>query len=121
MSMLDTLAEQHIREADARGELSNLPGAGQPLALDDDPFVPSELRMAYRIPKNAGMVPPEVEALRDIADLERLLQESGCEDERRKAVRRLDCLLARLDRRPGSAGTRDTIAYRDRLVERFDR
>jgi len=121
MSMLDTLAEQRIREAIARGELSNLPGAGQPLQFDDDPLVPPELRMAYRILKNAGMVPPEVEALRDIADLERVLRQCGCEDERRRAARRLDCLLARLDRRPGSVGTRDAIAYRDRLVERFDR
>ena len=33
--------------------------------LDDDALVAPELRMAYRILKNAGMLPPEVEAVRD--------------------------------------------------------
>ena len=50
------LAERKIEEAIERGELDDLPGAGQPLDLDDlDPLLPEELRMAYRILKNAGM------------------------------------------------------------------
>jgi hypothetical protein len=61
--MLDFLVEQRLEEAVSRGELSNLPGEGRPLELDDDPLVPEELRAAYRILKNAGLVPPEVEAL----------------------------------------------------------
>jgi hypothetical protein len=60
--MLDFLVEQRLEEAVSRGELENLPGAGRPLELDDDPLVPEELRVAYRILKNAGFVPPEVEA-----------------------------------------------------------
>ena len=66
MLTLDLLAEQRIREAQERGEFDNLPGAGAPLALDDDALVPEELRAAYRILKNAGYVPPELEiALRN--------------------------------------------------------
>jgi hypothetical protein len=61
--MLDFLAEQRLAEAVSRGELDDLPGAGKPLVLDDDPLVPEELRLAYRILKNAGFVPPEVESL----------------------------------------------------------
>ena len=44
----------------------DLPGSGRPLELDDDRLVPEELRVAWRILKNAGFVPPEIEALRDI-------------------------------------------------------
>jgi hypothetical protein len=38
--MFDLLAERKIAEALANGEFDDLPGAGQPLALDDDPLVP---------------------------------------------------------------------------------
>lgn len=61
--MFDLLAERRIAEAIARGELDDLPGAGRPLDLDDDPLVPEELRAAYRILKNAGIAPPEVKKL----------------------------------------------------------
>ena len=65
------LAERWIEEAIARGELDDLPGAGRPLALDDDALVPEDLRVACRIFKNAAYVPPEVDELREIGQLER--------------------------------------------------
>lgn len=71
--MLDFLVEQKLAEAVSRGEFDNLPGAGRPLDLHDDKLVPEDLRVAYRILKNAGYVPPEVEALNEIRDLERLI------------------------------------------------
>jgi hypothetical protein len=61
--MLDFLAEQKLAEAVSRGELDNLPGAGRRLELEDDALVPEELRLAYRILKNAGFVPPEVQGI----------------------------------------------------------
>jgi len=118
---LEQRAERRILEAIERGELSDLPGAGRPLDLDDDALVPPELRMAYRIVKNAGLVPPEVEALRDLAALERIVRDAGSDEERTRALRRLDLLLARLDRRPGSPPPRILLAYRDRIIEKLDR
>ena len=54
------LAERRIEKAIARGEFDDLPGAGRPLELDDvDPLLPEELRLAYRILKNAGFAPAE--------------------------------------------------------------
>ena len=73
MLVLELLAERKIEEAIARGEFDNLPGAGRPLELDDDPLVPEDLRAAYRILKNAGYVPPEVQTLNQIAELERYI------------------------------------------------
>jgi hypothetical protein len=61
MLALELLAEKKIEEAVSRGDFDDLPGAGRPLDLTDDPLVPEELRLAYRILKNAGFVPPEVE------------------------------------------------------------
>jgi hypothetical protein len=60
MLALDFLAERRIAEAVSRGEFDHLPGAGRPLDLEEDPLVPEEMRVAYRILKNAGYVPEEV-------------------------------------------------------------
>jgi hypothetical protein len=91
--MLDFLAEQRIAEAVSRGEFEGLPGAGRPLELDDDTLIPEELRLAYRILKNAGFVPPEVEMLNEIADLERLVSKDS------KAARKLALLKTRIEAR----------------------
>jgi hypothetical protein len=61
--MFELIAERKIAEAIARGELDDLPGAGRPLDLDDDAMIPEELRLAHRILKNAGYVPPELERI----------------------------------------------------------
>lgn len=92
------LAERKIEEAAARGELDGLPGAGRPLELDDDRLVPEDLRLAYRILKNAGYVPPEVEALREIAQLERLVQQ-GCAGAlaQARAVKKLALLRTKIE------------------------
>jgi len=99
MLAFDWLVEKKISEALARGELDGLPGAGRPLALDDDRLVPEDLRMAYRILKNAGFVPPEVEARREIADLERLLYEDASLDAaaRSRAAKKLALLRTRVE------------------------
>lgn len=73
MSLLDRLAEKHILAALNKGELDNLPGAGQPLQLDDDSHVPLELRAAWRLLKNSGYLPPELEMRREAIELDRLL------------------------------------------------
>ena len=93
--MLDFLVEQKLAEAVSRGELDNLPGAGRPLDLDDDKLVPEELRVAYRILKNAGCVPPEVEALRDLRALEQALEREQAPGERRRLLARMSALLVR--------------------------
>ena len=96
--MLELIAERKIVEALERGELANLPGEGRPLALEDDALVPEDLRAAYRILKNAGYVPPEVEALTEIAQLENLIhREGGDSAERASAVRKLALLRTKIE------------------------
>jgi hypothetical protein len=92
--MLDFLAEKKLAEAVSRGELDDLPGAGRPLDLDDDPLVPEDLRLAYRILKNAGYVPPEVQALNDVAQLERMVCAGNAEA---KAARKLALIKASIE------------------------
>jgi hypothetical protein len=95
ISGFDALVEKHVREAQAQGAFDNLPGAGAPLKLDDDAMVPEELRAAYRILKNSGYVPPEVEALRDLREIELMLENTRDEAERNTLIGKLNVLLAR--------------------------
>ncbi|RME01028.1 MAG: DUF1992 domain-containing protein, partial [Calditrichaeota bacterium] len=44
MLIFEYLAEQRLQEAIARGEFSNLPGAGKPLSLDEPTAVRKEDR-----------------------------------------------------------------------------
>lgn len=74
MWLLDQWAERHILDAQAKGELDNLPGQGQPLELDDDSAVPPELRTGFRLLKNAGYLPAELEDRKEALNIARLLQ-----------------------------------------------
>jgi len=85
--LFDILAEQRIVDAIARGELDNLPGAGQPLVFDDDPLLSPEQRMLNRILKNAGFAPQAVLLRKEIADLLRQL-DAAPEGAARDALRR---------------------------------
>lgn len=73
MTLLDQWAERHIVDAMRNGDLDNLAGAGKKLILDDDSHVPAELRAGYRLLKNAGCLPPELEQRREAVQLQDLL------------------------------------------------
>ncbi|KTS75484.1 MULTISPECIES: DUF1992 domain-containing protein [Pantoea] len=80
MWLVDQLAEQHIKAAQEKGELSDLPGEGAPLNLEDDSQVPPELRAGYRLLKNAGFLPPELELRREALQVSDLLQHLDPDD-----------------------------------------
>jgi hypothetical protein len=77
MRLLDALVEQRIAAAAARGEFEDLPGANAPQDVDDDLLVPEEVRVANRILKNAGFVPPAIEQLRSLRHLQDELRDAG--------------------------------------------
>ena len=70
------IAENRIREALEQGLFENLPGAGQPLNLEEYFNTPEDLRMAFSILKSANCAPAEVELANEIARLERALAQS---------------------------------------------
>lgn len=120
MQILDALAERRIREAQDAGEFDGLPGAGAPLELDDDALVPETLRAAYRLLKNAGFVPPELEAHCEIREIEQLLQRVDDNGERAHLFARINFLLSRASlSRKGSL--RIEAEYSERIAERFAR
>ncbi len=122
MLAFEIIAEQRIREAMERGEFDQLPGAGRPLALDDDATVPAELRMAYKILKNAGCVPPEVELTNEIASLRRLVLEMDEGEQKKSHVRELNFKLMKLEmmrKRPVSLTV--LTQYEEKILDKMDR
>src|SRR5512144_1051817 len=82
MDILAKIAEQRIREAMERGEFDNLPFQGKPIKLDDLAGVPEHLRMGYKILKNAGVLPEEMQLKKEIVSLKTLLD--ACYNEKEK-------------------------------------
>jgi hypothetical protein len=81
------IAESKLRTAIANGEFDDLPGSGKPLELDDLSRVPPELRMGYKLLRNAGCLPPELEARKEMARLGALLDATGDPAERARLSR----------------------------------
>jgi len=75
MAGVDEIIRQWVAKVEKTGELKSDPKFGKPLDLDRDGYAetPEELRMAYKILKNAGYVPGEIEFFRTLATLREAL------------------------------------------------
>ncbi len=116
----EIIAEQKILEAMARGEFANLPGAGKPLRLEDDSMVPGELRISYKVLKNAGCIPPELELRKEIITLRDLLRTLEDEGSKKDKYRELNYKLLKLNlmmRRTVSLD--DFPEYKDRIARKL--
>jgi len=78
------IAERRITEAMERGDFDNLRLKGKPIPPEDHSGVPAELRMGFKILKNADCLPRELELRREMLTLRDLLQ--ACQDEEDRAV-----------------------------------
>jgi hypothetical protein len=71
----------------ARGEFDGLPGRGRPLALEDLSSVPAELRAGFKVLRNSGCLPPELEARKETARLGSLIATADDDAERSRLSR----------------------------------
>ena len=120
VSFIERLAEQRILEAQRKGEFDDLAGKGKPLELEDLSALPEDLRMAYHVLKNAHILPPEAELLKDIHILEDLLKHVEDEGERRALAKSLQWKVIRLDmlKRP-SMSMNSVRNYSRKLVDKL--
>ena len=94
-SALQFIAERRIEEAQSRGAFDNLPGQGRPLELEDMSHVPEDLRMAYKILRNAGYLPPELAERKELNRLVDLLGQCEDEQERVRQMQKLQFMVVR--------------------------
>ena len=80
---------RHLQESERSGELKAAPSYGKPLGFGDGyDETPAELRMAMKVLKDAGVVPPEVTLMREAAAWQAQIDE--CDDAAaRPALRRI--------------------------------
>ena len=102
MNAFDAIVEAKIAEAQREGAFDDLPGAGKPLDLDAERLVPEDVRIAYRILKNAGFLPTEIGEHKEAADLRRLIAATADEPSMRSAAAKLALLEMRLEARGGA-------------------
>lgn len=116
------IAEEKILEAQRTGAFDNLPGKGKPLKMEDLSWVPEDLRMAYHILRNARVLPPEVELLKEIHTLEDLLKYVEDEGERRAMVKSIQWKMIRLDLLKRRSFSFPSVGYYGKkLVQKFCR
>jgi hypothetical protein len=120
LAAFNELVERRIAEAMREGQFDGLPGEGRPLDLDDDALVPEDLRVAHRILRNAGFLPPAVQALRDVSDLiGPAIAQAGAGPDERRASRRLLALTLALERQGLTLTAEAALGYHQSLIDRF--
>lgn len=91
------IAELKIKEALKKGEFDDLPGRGEPLPLEDDSHVPEDLRLAYKVLKNADCLPPEIELRKEIRQMEDMLESIPDEKKKYRQIKRINLKITQLN------------------------
>jgi len=91
------IVEERIRRAQRNGEFDDLPGSGQPIQYKNDHLVPEELRLAYKILKNADCLPPEVEIKKEIRKTEDLLAGVADTAEKYRILKKINFMIMKLN------------------------
>ncbi|GAW91004.1 DnaJ family domain-containing protein [Calderihabitans maritimus] len=121
MDIFEKIAEDKIREAMEKGEFDNLSGKGKPLELEDLSRVPEELRAGYKILKNAGILPEELELKKEIISLQDLINCCYEEEEKQLLTQKLSEKILRFNilmekRRVKNAALR---YYKNRIYQKL--
>jgi hypothetical protein len=117
----DKIVEERIRRAQKKGEFENLAGSGKPLDLLDDQMVAEELRLTYKILKNADYLPPEIELKKAIQQTEELLNGMGETAAKYRTMQKLNFLIMKLNTlRNTSIEFEAPQKYSDKLIEKLE-
>lgn len=93
MRSIDDEIARHLQQSIESGELSRADGYGKPLAETEGWHeTPVALRTPFKILKDAGIVPPEIELMHERAAVQRLIAECIDADRRSELQCRLNDL-----------------------------
>jgi DnaJ homologue, subfamily C, member 28, conserved domain len=99
----EKIVEERILQAQKKGDFENLDGFGRPLTLHDDYHVPEDLRLVFKILKNADCLPPEVELKKEIRQTEDLLMGMQDTSEKYRLLKKINFLIMKLNTIRGSS------------------
>jgi hypothetical protein len=118
LKAFDAVAEKIILDAMENGEFDNIKGKGKPLNLDDDSNIPPDLRMGYKILKNSGHLPPEIEQEREIKSVKDLLANCRDERERYRQMQKLNYLILKANMQRKRPIALEKSQYYDKAANR---
>ena len=119
MNIFTAISERKIQEAIREGLFENLKGRGKPLVFEDETWVPEDLRLAYRILKNHGFIPPELELRKEIITTKALMDTIDDDRERIKKLRELNFRIMKLNMlRKKPLQLEDFPEYEQKVYER---
>ena len=114
------IVEARIKQAQKKGDFDNLPGSGQPLKFEDI-NIPEDLRMAYKILKNADCLPPELEVKKEIRQTEDLLANMEDTAEKYRLLKKINFLVMKFNTlRNGKVDFEIPQHYQASLVDRLE-
>jgi hypothetical protein len=93
----EKIIEERILKAQKRGDFDNLEGTGKPICIEDDRHIPEDLRITYKILKNADCLPPEIEMKKEIQRTEDLLISIKDTAEKYRVLKKLNFLILKLN------------------------
>ena len=112
------MAESRINDAIRSGEFNDLAGRGERVILEEDRLVPDDLRVAYRLLRMSGHLPPEISLMHEIRDVQQLVYGLSGGAEKSAAIRRLNLLRAQLGVRAETL--MQTAGYADMVINRLN-
>ena len=116
------IIEKRIKEAQKKGDFDDLPGSGEPIPIEDDSHIPEDLRLAYKILKNANCVPPEIQLRKDIRKMEDMLDNMSDEKEKYRHIKKINFKIMQLNMmRKASPLLEDTEVYYKKVLEKTER
>jgi len=93
----EKIVEERIRQAQKNGDFEDLPGAGKPLHFEETGHIPEDLRLAYKMLKNADCIPPELAIKKEIVNTEALLEQMTDTQLKYKTLKKLNYLIMKLN------------------------
>jgi hypothetical protein len=120
MFAFQKIVEKRIKEAQKKGAFDDLPGSGEPLEFEDDSGIPEELRLAYKILKNADCLPPELMLKKEIRRMEDMLEDVPDEREKCRLIKKINYKIMKLNMtRNRPPLLEETQIYYDKLVDKM--
>jgi len=97
MDLFHIVSEDRIKKAYKDGEFENLPGLGKPMQIEDLSGIPEDLRMAYKMLKNAGYTQDESQLRQEMMTIESLIKKCDDSSEKKDLQKKLNEKLLRFN------------------------
>ena len=121
MFAFQKIIEKRIQDAHKNGDFDDLPGKGKPIDFEDDSHIPEDLRLTYKILRNADCLPPELQLKKEIRTMEDMLDDIPDEKEKFRHIKKINYKIMQLNMMgKGSPLLGESEVYYQKVLEKTD-